>query len=158
MRILAVIHRILRALLHGQVEIEFHLGARLTQIKEKTSRINGDIVEQVGQRNGLTRPLGHAHHLATADEPHKLHQDDIQAGGINPDRLQRALHAGDVAMMICPPDIDGLIVAAFHKLIAVIGDVCGKIGRISISAHEHLVLFRTALGRFIPERTVLFIG
>lgn len=130
------------------------MGAGLAQVKKEACCIDRDVVQQISQSNRLPCTLGHPHHLAAADKPHKLHQDNVQPVGVDPNRLQRALHAGDVAVVIRAPDIDGLIVATLYQFVAMVGDVGGEIGRVAVGTHEHLILFGAAFGCFIPKRAV----
>ena len=64
MGILDVIDGILAVLPHGQIQVEVKGGIGYAGIEEEASRIDGDLVQQVAQGDGLAGALGHAHHLA----------------------------------------------------------------------------------------------
>ena len=80
-----------------------------------------------------------------------------------------------MAVMVCAPDIDSLFKASLLELVAVVGNVGGKIGRVAVGSDKNLVFEFKALDFlgglalvckpcaenlfvFIPECAVLFIG
>ena len=59
---------------------------------------------------------------------------------VEPQRVQRALEPGDVAVVVGAPDVDDPVKAADGELVAVIGDVGGKVGVEAVGAAQHVVL------------------
>ena len=126
--------------------------------------------------DGLAGTLGHPDHLAVPQQLHQLHEHDIQPlGAIKAQRVQCALQAGHMAVMVGAPDVDDLVEAPDSELIAVIGDIRGEIGVEAVGPAEHVILqiqlfnvrFLFALlaevipqniGRLQPQSAVLFVG
>ena len=174
-RILHVVHGVLRVLAHGETEVEFHLRLGLG-VEEVAAGIHGNLVEQVGKRDRLAGTLGHAHDLTVAHELYQLHQHDVQTvGAVQPKRIHRTLQAGNVTVVIGAPDVDDLVKAAHGELIIMIGNVAGEIGVEAVGAAQHVVLelklvnigvllaglaqlFARDVRGAQPERAVLFIG
>ena len=173
--VLDIVNRVLAVLAHGKTEIELHLRLGLG-VEEVAAGVHRDLVEQIRQTDGLAGALRHADDLAVAHELHQLHQHDVQPVlAVEPQRVHRALQAGDVAVVVGAPDVDDLVEAADGEFVAVIGDVGGKVGVEPVRAAQHVVLQaelfdgllalarlaqvrREDLGRLEPERAVLFIG
>ena len=80
-----------------------------------------------------------------------------------------------MAVVVCAPDVDSPVEFSYRKLVAVIGDIRRKIGRISVLTDEHVVLeaelvdilLRLALSQkalclnlrvLIPQRAVKLVG
>ena len=126
--------------------------------------------------DGLAGTLGHPDHLAVPQQLHQLHEHDIQPlRAIEAQRVQCALQAGHMAVMVGAPDVDDLVEAADGELVAVIGDVRGEVGVEAVGPAEHVILqiqlfnvrFLFALlaevipqniGRLQPQSAVLFVG
>ena len=138
--VLHIVDRVLAVVAHGQVQVKVQRGRALALVEEEPRGINGHLVQQVGQGDGLAGTLAHAHGLAVAHQVDHLHQHDVQTAAVQPDSVHRALHAGDVAVVVGTPDVDGLVKAAHGQLVVVVGNVGGKIGRDAVGADEHLVL------------------
>ena len=67
--VLHVVDGVLAVLAHGEAEVEVHLRVG-AGVEEPARRIDGYLVEQIAERDGLAGALGHAHHLAVAHELH----------------------------------------------------------------------------------------
>ena len=79
--------------------------------------------------------------LAVLQEVDKLHQHDDQAvRAVETQTVECGLQAGDVTVVVGAPDIDDLIEAAHGELIAVIGDIGGKVGVETVGAAKNIVL------------------
>ena len=140
MRVLDVVDGVLAVLAHGEAEVEFHLRVGLS-IEEVTAGVDGNFVEQVRERNGLARALGHTHDLAIAHELDELHQHDVETvRAVEAQRVHRTLHAGHVAVMVGAPDVDDLVEMTNGELVAVIGNVAGKVGVEAVGAAQNVVL------------------
>ena len=80
-----------------------------------------------------------------------------------------------MTVVVGAPNVNRFIKAACDELVAVIGNIRGKIGRVAVLANEHVVFefqFFNLFGRFafgeqficldflvfIPQRAVFFIG
>lgn len=115
-------------------------------------------LHQAGHQAGwLTGTLAHAHGLAVTHQTDELHEDDVELIGALTDGVHRALHAGDMAMVIAAPDVDEQVEAAV-ELILVVGDVRRKVGRVAVGADEHFVLFAAELGCLVPDSAVFFVS
>ena len=94
---------------------------------------------------------------------------------VEAERVHRTLEAGDVAVVIGAPDVYDLVKAALLELVAVVGDVGGKIGVKAVRAAQDIVLelelfdilgllargkelVREYLRGVQPQCAVLFIG
>ena len=60
--------------------------------------------------------------------------------------------------MVCAPNVDNLIEASYGKLIVMICDISGKIGRIAVCTDKNLIFFTAEIGSLIPYGTILFVG
>ena len=99
--ILDIIHRVFVVLPHGQAQIKLQVGVSGPGIKEVTGGIAGDLIQQVGQGDGLTGTLAHTHHFAIPHQPHQLHQHDLQpVRAIQAQDIQSSLQTGHMAMVI----------------------------------------------------------
>ena len=140
MRVLDVVDGVLAVLAHGEAEVEFHLRVGLG-VEEVTAGVDGNFVEQVRERNGLARALGHTHDLAVAHELNELHQHDVEAvGPVEAQRVHRALHTGHVAVVVGAPDVDDLVEMTHGELVAVVGDIAGEVGVETVGAAQNVVL------------------
>ena len=139
-RVLDVVDGVLAVLAHGEAEVEFHLRVGLG-VEEVAAGVDGNFVEQVRERNGLTRALGHTHDLAVAHELDELHQHDVETvRAVEAQRVHRALHAGHVTVMVSAPDVNDLVEVTHGELVAVIGNVAGKVGVEAVGAAQNVVL------------------
>ena len=140
MRVLDVVDGVLAVLAHGEAEVEFHLRVGLG-VEEVTAGVDGNFVEQVRERNGLARALGHTHDLAIAHELNELHQHDVETvRAVEAQRVHRALHAGHVTVVVSAPDVNDLVEVTHGELVAVIGNVAGKVGVEAVGAAQNVVL------------------
>ena len=81
-------------------------------------------------------------------------QHDFEAVPGRAERLQRAAHARDVAVMVRAPHVDQQVVAAL-PLVEVIGDVGGEVGLLAIGADHHAVFVVAEFGGLEPLGAVL---
>ena len=93
----------------------------------KRTASRADLVDHLAQRDEIAGALRHLHRLAVAQQLHQLHDLDVERRLARGDRLDRRLHALDVAAVIGAPDVDQVAKAAV-ELVLVIGDVGGEIG------------------------------
>ena len=140
MGVLDIVDRVLTVLADGEVEVEFHRGFR-TGVEEVACGVHRNLIQQICQRDGFTGALGHPLGLPVAHELDQLHEDDVQAVlAVEVQRVHCTLETGNVSVVIGAPDVDGLVEAANLQLVAVIGDVRGKIGVKPVGAAQHVVL------------------
>ena len=126
--------------LDGLVQVEVDAAAGLVHIEEEACAVDGHFLQQVGQGDGVAGALGHPDGLAVLHQVDHLHQDHVQAAAVQADGVHGALHAGDVAVVVGAPDVDGLVKAALRQLVVVVGDVGGKVGGDAVGADQDLVL------------------
>ena len=175
MGILDIVNRILAVLPDGKTEVELHLRFGLG-IEEIAAGIDGDLVEQVGKGDRFAGTLGHTHDFAVTHKLDKLHQHDVKPlRTVEPERVHRALEAGNMTVVVGAPNIDDLVKAADRKLIIMIGNVAGKVGVEAVGAAQHVVLeielvdllvllaglselLARNIGGTQPKRALLFIG
>ena len=82
----------------------------------------------------------------------------MQLGTVKPHSVHRALHTGDMTVMIGSPDVNAGVKTALLEFVAVVGDVGCKIGGIAVGADKHLVLLAAEFGCLVPECAVLLVG
>ena len=97
-----------------------------------------DFVHHLAQRDEIARAFRHLHRLAVAQQPHELHDLDVERGLAAADRLHRRLHALDVAAMIGAEHVDHVAEAAI-ELVLVIGDIGGEIGVAAVRLDQRTV-------------------
>ena len=175
MGIFHIVNGVLGVLPDGKAQVKLHLGVGLG-VEVPPGGIHADLVQQVGEGDGLAGALGHPHHLAVPQELHQLHQHDVQPlGTIEAQRVQCSLQAGHMAVVVGAPDVDDLVEAPDGKLVAVVGNIGGKVGIEPIGPAQHVILevqlldvrFLLAglaevlpedVGGLEPQCTVLFVG
>ena len=140
MGVLHVVNRVLAVLPDRQPQIKLHLGIRLG-VEKPSGGVHRHLVQQVGEGDGLAGALAHLHQLAVPQQLHQLHQHDVQpSAAVQAQGVQRPLQTGHVAVMVRAPDVDDAVEAPSLKLVAVIGDVGGKVGVEPVGPAEHVVL------------------
>ena len=154
--VLDVIHRVLVALALGEVEVEIQVLVGLAQHVEEAAGVVADLVAQLAQGDELAGAGGHRRLLAVAVEHRELHQRHVELLGRQAQRLQGALHAGDVAVVVGAPDVDDAVEAAL-VLVGVVGDVGGEVGEQAVLTLDHAVLLVAEGGRAEPLGAVLHI-
>ena len=86
-----------------------------------------------------------------------MQQHNLQIIGIKAQCIHSSLHTGNIAMMIGAPQVDDPSKATL-KLIAMVSNICGKIGRNAIVTNNNTVLV-VALGSGIePQGTALLVN
>ena len=175
MRVLAVVDRVLGALLDGEVHVEFHLGTGFSRVEEEAGRVDGDVVEEVDEGDGVAGPLRDLDRFAVGGQLDELHEDHVQFIATDAEGFQGTLHAGDMAVVVGAPDVDGLFEAADDQLVAVVRDVRREVGRVAVGADEDVILelelvdvllalprllqdVRLDFDVLVPEGAVLFVG
>ncbi len=113
-------------------------------------RIFTHLIEHLAQSDKFTGAGGHGHGLARSEQVHKLHQYDFQIVFVMSQSLDGGLEAGDIAVMIRPPDIDERLETA-RKFILMIGNIGGKICRLAVLADNHTVFLVPVVGCFEPQ-------
>ena len=61
-----------------------------------------------------------------------------------------------MTVVVGAPNVDELVVATF-KFVAMVSNICGKIGWGAVGTNKHFVLFFAPSGTLEPVRAVLFI-
>ena len=79
--------------------------------------------------------------MPVAHQLDKLHEDDLQTVlAVQAQGVQRALESGDMAVVVCAPDVDHIVKAALFQLVAVVGNVGGKVSIEAVGPFQHVVL------------------
>ena len=108
--------------------------------------------------DGFAGALAHTHHFPVADQPHQLDQNNVQLAAVQPDSVHGGFHTGHMAVVVGAPNVDAAVKAALGEFVAVVCDVCGKIGGVAVLTDQHLVFFRAKGGCAIPKRALLVVG
>ena len=108
------------------------------------------------QSNALAGALGHLYELSAAIQTHHLQQQDFQLIGIEAERRHRCFHSSDITVMIRAPNVDERPEPAL-EFILMIGDIGGKIRRLTVFSNDYAILVVAVRRRFEPKRPVLFI-
>ena len=138
--VLHIVDGILAVLPDGEAQVKLHLGVGLG-VEEPAGGVHGDLVQQVGEGDGLAGALGHADHLAVPQELHQLHEDDVEpVRAVQAQGVQGALQPGHMAVMVRAPDVDNPVKAPDGELIPVVGDVGGEVGVEAVGPAEDVVL------------------
>ena len=112
------------------------------------------------QGDGLAGALGHAHGLAVLHQVDQLHEHhDQPVGAVQSQAVQGGLEPGHMAVVVGAPDVDGLVKAPHLQLVAVVGDVGGKVGVEAVGPAQHVVLqvqlVHLLLGLALPHELLL---
>jgi NAD/NADP transhydrogenase alpha subunit len=91
---------------------------------------------------------------AAAGERDELHDEQLEAVGPPAERLERGVHAVDVAVVVGAPHVDEQVEAAL-ALVLVVGDVRREVRVVARGALDDAVLVVAELGRAQPERALV---
>ena len=123
---------------------------------EEACGVVADFGTQFAQGDEFAGTGGHRRLLAVTVEHGELHQGHGESVGVEAGRGERALHAGDIAVVVRAPDIQHAREAAL-EFVDVVGDVGGEISVDAVLAAHHAILF-VAEGRGAePEGAVLLV-
>jgi len=156
--ILDVVDRVVVVGLDGLVKVEVDAASGVVHVEQEAGAVDGHLFQQVGQGDGVAGALGHADGLTVAHQVDHLHQHDIEVVAVQADGVHGTLHAGDMAVVVCTPDVDGLGKAAGGQLVVVVGDVGGKVGGDAVGADQNFVLglfLGAVLGLLLVDGAVL---
>ena len=159
MRVLDIVYRVVVVGFDGLIEVEVDAAARIVHVEEEARAVDGNLLQQVGQRDGVAGALGHSHGLAVAHQVHHLHQHDVETVAGKADGVHRTLHTRHMAVVVGAPDVDGLVEAAYRELVVVVGDIGGKIGGDAVCTDENFVLglfLGAVFGLFLVGGAVFF--
>ena len=126
-------------MLNGKVKVKIHLRAGLSHIKEEAHRVNGDFFKQINKGYSLARAFAHTDNLSVPRETDELHKNYVKVIAAATDSVKRALHSCHMTVVVGSPYIDCLFKASYLELIAVIGDIGGKISGIAVGSDENLI-------------------
>ena len=156
MRHLDVEDRVLLGLTLGEIYVEDELRVAATHQEKVAGRVHSRLLEQVAERDEVTGALREPHFLTAAHHAHQLQQVGVKEIGGIAQRLHRGAHAGDIAVMIGAPHVDGGAEAAL-VLVAMIRDVGEKVRVRAVALHQHAILVVPELGSAQPARAVLLV-
>ena len=126
--VLDVVDRVVIVGLDGLVRSKSMPLPASLHIEQGSVRCRWDFFQQVGQGDGVAGTLGHPDRL-TARIRLTICISDVQILAVEADGVHGTLHAGDVAVVVSAPDVDGLGEAAnLASLLPMVGDVGGKVG------------------------------
>ena len=158
MGILHIVHRVVVVGLDGLIQVEVDAAAGVVHVEQEAGAVDGHLFQQVGQGDGVAGALGHADGLTVAHQVDHLHQDDVEVVAVQADGVHGALHAGNMAVVVGTPDVDGFGKTAGGQLVVVVRDVGGEVGGDAVGADEDLVLgflFGAVLGLLLVDGAVL---
>ena len=137
--VLNVVDGIVQRLLLRQIQVELQRRVVPAHQVEEPGRVAADLADHLVEGDELTLALAHRDRLSVAQQADDLDEDDPQHRRVVAERLQRRLHARDVAVVVGAPDVAELGVSA-RQLLAVIGDVGQQVGRKPVGLHDDAVL------------------
>ena len=139
-----------------KVEVEVELAVQRAHEEEVACRIRADLLDELFERHALARALRHLHEFAAAIQADHLQEEHFQLSGRIAERRERRLDAADVAVMICPPDVDEMREAAL-QLVPMVGDVRCKVRRHAVVTYDDAILVVTVIRRAQPQGAVLVV-
>ena len=127
MGVLAVVDRVVGALLNPQLGIEFdHLVVGALHQREP-HRVDTEHVQQLVEHQHRAAPLGDLHQLAVLADLHELVDLGVDPVGVVAERAGRGLEPADVAVMVGAEHVHGDVEAPL-ELVDDVGDVAGDVG------------------------------
>ena len=140
MGILHIIHRVVRRLPLGQLNIEVHLAVSRTGQKEETAGIRAYLLYQLPQRHNIASPLGCPHYLLPPPQGDELVDYYLQLFRVTSQGLHHRLHSRDMPLVVRAPDINHQVELPLQELVVMVGNIRGEIGGRAIALHQHIVL------------------
>ncbi len=153
--VLHVVHRVVVALLLGELDVEVERLVGGAAQEEVAGRIGTHVVEKLLERHHLAGALGHANDLAAPEQVHELADDDGELAGM-PESGNRRLHALDVAVMVGAPQVDDAVESAV-ELVLVVRDVGREVRVVAVGLLQHAVLVIVEIRRPEPRGSVEFV-
>jgi len=106
-----------------QVDVELHLRIGRAKQEEVPDGVRANLVQHFFQRDAHPGPLRHPDRLRPALDRDKLHQQDGQTGGVDPEYGERVPEASDLALVVGAPHVDHAVEPPFFEFVSVIEDV-----------------------------------
>src|SRR5215475_2774923 len=106
----------------GEIEIEHRVVLAVQHIE--TNGVAADLIYHLSQGDEFACPFRHLYRLASSQQADELHKFHVQFGFATADRIDRGLHALDVAAMIGAPNVDEI-----QKSTVNFRSVIGNVGR-----------------------------
>ena len=156
MSVLHVIDRVRSVLFLRNLNIEIDRLIGRTREHKVARCIHTHLIDELAERDHLTRALGHTNRRAITIEINELTQHYLKIVRIAPCRHHR-LATWDIAVVISAPNVDQEIVAAL-LLIVVIGNVAHEISKLTVLLDEHAVLLIAEFARLEIRCTILLVN
>ena len=156
MGVLHIVDRIVHIALLDSLKVKVHGRVRLAGQEHEPGGIDADFFDDAGQGLKGACPGRHAHRTAVHQQVDQLYQHHVKGILLLAHGGYGSAHAGNVAMVVCAPDVDEEVEAAL-VLVVMVGYVRGKIGEgaVALAQHPVLVVAKAACGE--PQGAVLFI-
>ena len=158
MGILYIVYRILRGLLHSQIQVKFKMRICLSGVEEETGCVQRNFVQQSDQCDRLAAAFGKLDHFAVTHQHDHLHQYHVQTGCICTQCCQGCFQTRHIAVVVCTQNVNCLIELPHHQLIIVVSNVRYHISGDPVGTYQHEVLVRTEIRCLKPDGTLLLIG
>ena len=158
MGILYIVYRILRGLLHSQIQVKFKMRICLSGVEEETGCVQRNFVQQSDQCDRLAAAFGKLDHFAVTHQHDHLHQYHIQTGCICTQCGQGCFQTRHIAVVVCTQNVNCLVKLPHHQLIIVVSNVRYHISGDPVGTYQHEVLVRTEIRCLEPDGTLLLIG
>ena len=156
MRILNVVYRVLVGFLFGKIKVKIQLTIKRAHEKEIARSIDANLLHQFMQRDRFPRAFAQLDELSITIEAHHLKQQDFERPCIVSKRFHGSLYTRDIAVMICPPNIDERPVAT-PIFIIMVGNIRCKIGWLAVCTKNDPVLIITIVRRAEPNGAILLV-
>ncbi len=155
--VLHIVNRVLVRSLSGQIQVEIEGTLSATGDKKEPRHVHAHLGKQLLHLDGATGAFRHLDRLAILQQVDLLHDQHLETILRITQSHERRLHAGDVAVVIRPPQIVQLDKIAV-VFVDVIGDIDEKVGRLAFFGHQDPILFIAELRRAEPFGPVLLIN
>src|SRR5690348_5864422 len=156
-RVLHVVHRVLRRALGGEVDVDLDRLVGPAVHEEPAGGIDADLVEEVVEEDDVTAATRHARLLSALGQVHELVEQHLDASGVVPEHARDRRVPLPRAVMVGAEDVDRAIEPAV-ELVDEIWHVRCAIRRAAVlGAEQHAVLVVPVDGRASPQGTVLLV-
>ena len=155
--VLNIVNRILAVLLNSEVKVKVHFRVWFPQIEQETCGIHRHFFQQGYKRNCFAAALAGFDDFTVTNQANHLHQEYVQIGRVDSQRLQGAFQTRHIAMMVGTQHIDRFVKFAHHQFVIMVCNIRHNISRHAVCTHQNKI-FGAVVFTLKPECAVLFIG